>query len=236
MLILLALFALVSFVLLVLQAVHKLSLSSPSVVYPAILLFPAWLIFVLGTLGEMLTQMLAGGLSALLPVLGQCFTHLFPAVLFLTIFIKFNLFPGGRDPARRLALCGAVMAVWFQAVSVFVMITAVVVSGPFLDAIVQTVGTMGLGLFLLLMLCPFGFIVAIPIWGAALIATTSILVAASICGPLCTASAVVCANAAFRMGRQAGGVRWFHLVLALIPAVNFVLMLYLLLRKPVPMT
>lgn len=166
MLLLLLLLAVLSVLLLILQAVRRLSLSAPGVVWPAVFLFPVWLGFVLVSFGDMLLHLLESGLAGLLPSLGRGLLHLFPLVLFLVIYGKLNLYPGGQDPVRRLGIYGVWIALWFQAVSAGVLAAALSASAPFLDAVIQTVGALGLSLFLLLMLCPFGIFIALPIWGA----------------------------------------------------------------------
>lgn len=231
---LLLVLALLSLLLLALQAVRRVSLSAPGVVWPAIALFPFWLGLALYTFGAGLLDLLTGGWTALLSLLVQGLLSLLPLLLFLVIYGKLNLYPGGQDPVRRLGWYGVGMAVWFQGVSALVLAAALTASAPFLNALVQTIGTLGLGLFLLLMLCPFGFLIALPIWGSAIIVSVALGAAAAVCGTLCTASTAVCVHAAVRLARKGGKLRWFHLVLALLPAANWILLLFLLRRTRAP--
>lgn len=232
---LLLVLALLSLLLLVLQAVRRVSLSAPGVVWPAIALFPFWLGLALYTFGAGLLDLLTGGWTALLSLLMQGLLSLLPLLLFLVIYGKLNLYPGGQDPDPPSGLVRR----WYggsgsRGSAALVLAAALTASAPFLNALVQTIGTLGLGLFLLLMLCPFGFLIALPIWGSAIIVSVALGAAAAVCGTLCTASTAVCVHAAVRLARKGGKLRWFHLVLALLPAANWILLLFLLRRTRAP--
>lgn len=225
-----ALLALPSLALLVQQAGGRLSLSRPAVVYPAIALFPLWLLYTLWALVQMAGQLWAGGLWALLPVAGQLLLHLFPLAFFLTVFIRINFFPGGADPVRRLGRYAAAMAAWFQVISLAVVIAGVKLSSPFAQLLVGVLQKTGLLVLLLFLVLP---LFALPLCVAGGIVSAIAFAVCIVCGTLCTAAAAACLNAAVRLDRRAGKIKVRHILLALLPVVNFILLLRLL-RQTVP--
>lgn len=106
---LLLVLALLSLLLLALQAVRRVSLSAPGVVWPAIALFPFWLGLALYTFGAGLLDLLTGGWTALLSLLVQGLLSLLPLLLFLVIYGKLNLYPADRT---RSAVWVGTALVW----------------------------------------------------------------------------------------------------------------------------